>query len=211
MVRIIFVRHGETQWNLQKRCQGQTDVELTFRGLSQGKILAQRLKNYPLEVVYTSDLQRAKATAQEVINHKDTKIPIISEPLLREFHFGVWEGLTTEEIFEKYRELALKRNISPHVEIPQGEKYADLVNRCQRFVENCLAKHRGNVLAVTHSVFIKALLHHYLQLPWPVVKNNLYIDNCSLTILKVTEGKVVVERINDTAHFELLEVVEARH
>lgn len=213
MVKILFTRHGETLWNVEKRCQGQTDIELNNRGLSQAKVLAQRLKNYSLDAIYSSDLIRAYNTAEEIKSIKDNEIPLHKEPLLREFHFGKWEGLTNEEIKTNYGELLNKRALRPDVDIPDGEKYSDLVERCKSFVEKCYENHNGQtVLAVTHSVFIKALLHHYLQLPWPIVKNNMYLDNCSLTVLKVSKDKVVVERINDSAHFEKHgDVVEARH
>lgn len=214
MVRIIFTRHGQTQWNIENRCQGQTDIKLTSKGLSQAKALAQRLKKYNLSVIYTSDLIRASDTAKEVQSQRDKEtIDIIKEPLLREHHFGDWEGLTFKEIEIQYKDICSQRNSTPHVEIPMGEKHQELVQRGIKFVEHCFNNHDGEtVLAVTHGGFLKALLHHYLELPWRIIKNNMYLENCSLTILNVSEEKVVIERINDTAHFEDSgEMVEARH
>lgn len=214
MVRIIFTRHGQTQWNIENRCQGQTDIKLTSKGLSQAKALAQRLKKYNLSTIYTSDLIRASDTAKEIQRQRAIdEIAIIKNPLLREHAFGDWEGLTFEEIEIQYKDICSQRDSNPHVQIPGGEKHQDLVQRGIKFVEHCLKNHDGEtVLAVSHGGFLKALLHHYLELPWKIMKNNMYIENCSLTIFKVSKEKVVIERINDTAHFEDSgEMVEARH
>lgn len=214
MVRIIFTRHGETQWNVENRCQGQRDIKLTDRGLSQAKALAQRLKNHEIDVIYTSDLSRAADTAKEIHQAMDRDwVKVIQEPTLREMGFGDWQGLTFAEIELQYKDLSEERKITPYGEIPGGEKHQDLVQRGIKFVNHCLKNHHGQtVLAVTHGGFLKALLHHYLELPWKIVKNNMYIDNCSLTVFKGKEDKVVIERINDTAHFEnQREMVEARH
>ncbi|QNO16131.1 histidine phosphatase family protein [Alkalicella caledoniensis] len=222
MVRIIFTRHGETKWNVEGRCQGQTDIELTEKGVSQGKTLARRLKNFNIDVILTSDLKRAYDTAYQVKRKFDKHnkefhlkaVEIIKDPLLREYSFGLWEGLTTNDIKMKYCDLYEERNLDPNIDIPEAEKYSDLVKRCKEFVDKCVELYPDStVLAVTHSGFIKALLHHYLELPWSVIKNQMYVGNCSLTVLKCGD-KIVVETINDTAHFEgesEVRLVEARH
>ncbi len=213
MLRIIFTRHGETQWNIEGRCQGQTDIELTEKGLSQGKILAQRLKGLKFENIYSSDLKRAYDTSLEIQRAQNEHVKIINEPLLREYSFGCWEGLTSQDIRSKYLELFLQRELKPDVEIPQAELYSQLQKRCFDFVEKCKERHSsGTVLAVTHSMFIKALIHRYFMIPWEVLKKQMYFDNCSLTIIKIKEEKVVLETLNDTAHFQsVIDVVEARH
>lgn len=95
---IYLIRHGETDWNLQKRYQGQTDTELNEQGREQAAKLAQKMKHKDIDLVYVSDLLRAKEFASMVFPNKR----IIELPELREMNFGIFEGLTYQEIMEKY-------------------------------------------------------------------------------------------------------------
>ena len=91
-----LVRHGETDWNLTERIQGQVDVPLNATGRRQVSHLAKRLTDLPLDAIYSSDLARTHETARIIAADRD--IAIATDPDLREFSFGEWEGLTAEEI-----------------------------------------------------------------------------------------------------------------
>ena len=90
--RVLLIRHGETDWNRQARLQGHADIPLNAHGQAQVRRLGEALRGEPLDAVYSSDLQRALATAQAIA--EATGAPLRQEPALRERGFGCFEGLT---------------------------------------------------------------------------------------------------------------------
>ena len=80
-MKLILVRHGETEGNVKQIIQGQTHGKLTKKGIKQAKLLARRLKNEKIDVVFSSDLQRAKNTTKQILNHH-CKIPVFYDKLL---------------------------------------------------------------------------------------------------------------------------------
>lgn len=101
---LYVVRHGETQFNVEKRYAGQTDVPLNERGIEQAKGLAKKLEKEPFDVIVTSSLLRARMTAEQMAEyHKEIPFVIMNE--FREVCVGVYEGLTREEVQERYPEL----------------------------------------------------------------------------------------------------------
>ena len=103
MGRLYLVRHGETEWNVEGRIQGHTDVELSDWGRQQAQAMAQRLSGVPFDVAYTSDLSRSRETAQIILGQRDTSLH--STDRIREFHKGVFEGLTVHEYMRRYPDL----------------------------------------------------------------------------------------------------------
>src|SRR5262245_6462707 len=101
MTELIVMRHGETDWNRQQRFQGQIDVPLNAAGLAQARRLAQRLADEAFDVVVTSDLLRARITAEVAAAGR----AIVCEPLWREQAFGVLEGLDAPTIIERHPQL----------------------------------------------------------------------------------------------------------
>ena len=101
---LYVVRHGETQFNVEKRYAGQTDIPLNERGIEQAKELAKKLEKEPIDVIVTSSLLRARMTAEQVMEyHKE--IPLVVMDEFKEVCVGVYEGLTREEVQERYPEL----------------------------------------------------------------------------------------------------------
>ena len=99
MTTLLLVRHGETDWNAGRRWQGHTDVPLNARGRAQAAALAEELAADPPSAIYTSDLSRARETAEIV--GTQLGVPVILEPRLREIHVGSREGLTAEEVGDR--------------------------------------------------------------------------------------------------------------
>ena len=95
MLRLILVRHGETEWNAQRRYQGHSDVPLSALGRRQAARAAERLAALKIDAVYTSDLGRALETAEIIAEQRG--LEVCAEPRLRELNFGVFEGLTFDE------------------------------------------------------------------------------------------------------------------
>ena len=90
--RIIAIRHGETAWNVASRLQGQLDVPLNERGQAQAQLTAQSLLEDRPDVLYSSDLSRARDTARAIAEALD--LPLHEHASLRERHFGIWQGQT---------------------------------------------------------------------------------------------------------------------
>ena len=102
MTTILLVRHGETDWNLERRWQGHIDRPLNDVGRAQARALADRLDSEPFAAVYSSDLARARETAEIVAAAHG--LPVHLDPRLREADVGEWSGLTADEIERRYPE-----------------------------------------------------------------------------------------------------------
>ncbi|MCD9141771.1 histidine phosphatase family protein [Streptomyces albireticuli] len=98
--RIVLWRHGQTSWNLERRFQGSTDIELTPAGVAQARRAARLLAALRPDAIVSSDLGRARATAAELAAL--TGLPVESDAALRETYAGVWQGLTHDEIIERH-------------------------------------------------------------------------------------------------------------
>ncbi len=147
---IVLVRHGETDWNLERRVQGHTDRPLNATGLAQARALAKILAAEPLEAVYSSDLCRAHLTARIVAEPHG--LEVVAVPELREKHFGTWEGLTDEEALQRF----------PHAADGgwgDAETSGELAERVRAALVEIAARHGdGHVLVVSHGGPLRAVL-----------------------------------------------------
>jgi uncharacterized phosphatase len=147
---ILLVRHGETDWNQERRVQGNTDRPLNETGRRQALELAEALAAEKLDAVYSSDLMRAHETARIVAERKG--LDVVALPELRERDFGTWEGLTDEEILERF----------PHAHHgPWGdaESREEMFRRAQEALRRIASAYPdGRVLVVTHGGPARALL-----------------------------------------------------
>jgi probable phosphoglycerate mutase len=148
---LLLARHGETDWNRELRIQGSSDIELNELGREQAQALADELADVDLDAIYASDLSRARATAEVVAATKE--LPVRLDPRLRERAFGSWEGLTREDIEERF--LPDDR--------PDGESDEDVRTRVLAAIDEIAAAHPGQqVLVVSHGGALNALWHHAL-------------------------------------------------
>ncbi len=128
MTQLCLVRHGQTDWNLEGRYQGQSDVPLNENGFAQAMQLAEQLKGETFAAIYSSDLLRARQTAQPVA--KMLGMPVQIEPRLREINQGEWEGVLVEDIRARYAELWSQRTVDPaSVRPPGGETVGEVAAR----------------------------------------------------------------------------------
>ncbi|WP_003541333.1 alpha-ribazole phosphatase [Desulfotomaculum nigrificans] len=197
---ICLVRHGETVWNSNGKFQGHTDVPLSDVGREQARALALRLSQEKIDAFYSSDLARARETAEILANPHNKSVGCLSD--LREINFGQWEGLTIKEISERFGEIISKWWNDPlSTQIPSGEKLQDVVIRCNKALNEIVTKHAGEtVVIVTHGGAIRTIVASVLGLD---LKNyaKLRMDNVSLTILEYYEpGKAILKLYNDTCH-----------
>ncbi|MDO9465226.1 MAG: histidine phosphatase family protein, partial [bacterium] len=130
-IKLLLIRHGESNGNAQRKFSGFQDVDLTEKGIWQAKRLARRLEGVSVDAVYCSDLKRARHTAEIIFKARGIDIKI--NPNFRERNFGEWEGYTFEEVKSKYGygdkfNLWLENN-DEKIVIPQGESLVDSNNR----------------------------------------------------------------------------------
>lgn len=201
MTKIIFVRHGQTEWNVLGRYQGQTDVALSPLGIEQAEKLAAHFPVDKIEAVYSSDLARAMTTARCVADRFG--LTVEPRPELRELNFGDWEGLTYDEIVAKWPDALENFFQHPDVlEIPHGESFPKLRERALACVEEIVSRHPDQTVAVfAHGAILRtiltAALHMDLQYVWTIRQFNTAVN-----IVTYTEHGTTVELINGTGHLK---------
>lgn len=163
---LYIVRHGETDWNVEHRYLGSTDLPLNERGLEQAAALADRFRDIPLAAVYASDLSRSYQTAEIIGRPHGLQVSVLPE--LRELSFGDWEGLSESEIAERYG-VDFYRNWKEDpgvIPIPRGESLDNLLTRSLAGIEKIKACHpQERVLLVTHGGNMMALGCHFNEEP----------------------------------------------
>ncbi len=196
-----LVRHGETDWNLTGRIQGQSDVSLNVTGRRQVSHLAKRLEDVRIDAIYSSDLARTHETAQIIAAGRE--IAIVTDPDLREFSFGEWEGLTDAEI--EARQLgALSERISAGNEAfaaPGGENTWQVLERVRRFCTRTAQRHdpSDDILVVAHGGSLRALVVCLLDLADTDVWR--FRAHCAgLGIVRSHSDGRVLLRWNDISH-----------
>lgn len=158
MKKIILIRHGETDFNLSKQYCGRSDAPLNQKGRKQIEETAKALKSYSIEKIYSSNLSRALETAIIIAAGSNTPIEELKD--LAEIDFGAFEGLTYEQIMEKYPDVYRAWIDNPETtHPPQGESLDELAKRAQRAIDYILADDtKGMIAAVTHQGVIKVIL-----------------------------------------------------
>ncbi|UCG09778.1 MAG: histidine phosphatase family protein [Dehalococcoidia bacterium] len=201
MSRLLLVRHGDTASNSRERYWGHSDVKLSRAGLGQAEKLRDRLTSEKINVIYASDLERSWLTAQIIAQKHQLDINICPE--LREFNFGVVEGLTFDEISRLHPELAeFWASQNPKLKFPGGESLGDLRRRVNRFRQR-LEKHtpEETVLIVAHAGALRILLCQLLgigQHHWRQLRLNL----ASLSIVEIYPERTVLGLLNDVSHLD---------
>lgn len=201
LTKVIFVRHGQTAWNHSKRYQGHSDIPLNEKGLQQAKLVAQGLAGETISAVYSSDLRRAVQTA-EVIADQHSLHPRIS-PEFREVNFGLWEGLTYEEIMATWPEVLSAIYTKPgSALIPGGESFDEVQRRTVIGITECIAHHQEEtIVVVSHGGTMRVLLCHALGLPIEKMWS-LRQDSTAINIVEYYETTQIVSLVNDTCHLK---------
>ena len=199
MTRIILVRHGETEWNKKHRMQGQVNIPLNENGLLQIRMVAERLKNEKIDVIYSSPLSRAYQTAVEIA--KEHSLDIIKDDSLKEISYGVLEGKDMDEL--KKSDLWIQRSKDKyHFKPVNGESYKDVSERAVNFVERIVEKHRGKtILIASHSAFIKSLLIKLLDMD-KTTTPHMRLHNTSITEIEFDNNAAVLKVLNDSNHID---------
>ena len=153
-----LVRHGQTDWNLEGRYQGQADTPLNQTGLEEASQAAALLAGRPLCAIYSSDLLRARQTAEIIARVTGEQVRL--DPRLREVYLGEWEGRLFSEIRARYPAEIQERELHPvDSRPPGGETLAELWQRVRQVVAEIAARHPGEeVVLVSHGLTLAALI-----------------------------------------------------
>lgn len=199
MSRIYLVRHGETDWNKEDRCQGCIDIDLNSEGVRQAEFVAQRLVNEEIHALYCSNLKRAYRTAQIIA--KALNLSITRSEALNEISFGDWEGLTFEEIRNRHDYDYNTWRLSPHTANFPGEgSLANVKKRVMKYVDEIISQNEGkNILIVSHGGVIKLIILGLLGIGLEAY-NKFYIANTSLSIVHIEKDRRYLRTLNDTCH-----------
>ena len=187
-MKLFFTRHGETDWNSEKRIQGSTDIELNKNGLEQGKELGIALqdKHLHIERIYTSKQKRAVKTAEIVSKYIDKKYEVLEG--LEEMNLGLWEGYTWTEVQEKYPEEYSKWLLDRrYTRLREGESYQDVLDRLLPTLEKIIETNSSDVLIVTHSAVIMTLLSYLRDTPFSQMVENYNMKNTEIVEIESKE------------------------
>ena len=157
VTRFALLRHAETEWNREKRIQGQEDAPLTSHGRQQAQRWGLALARYELDHLITSDLERASLTTTLI--NLNLHLPCSEEPRLREQDWGRWAGLDFSDLL-KVQELRAQENMGWHFRPLEGESRLEVLERSRQALVDAASKLKGKrVLVVTHGGVIKCLLY----------------------------------------------------
>lgn len=198
---IFFVRHGLTDWNIQRRFQGTLDIPLNDDGFAQAKTAAARCKELHLERIYHSTLLRAAQTAQIIADQSGA--PLIPCPGFNEVCLGVFQGLNHDEAKTKYP-AAYERYFADRIHgiPPEGESLYQVQQRALEtlsFIEED-AKSCERIAVVSHGALLKALLGSVAGIP--LANYACYdVSNGSISVIESKEGTRRLITLNAMAHF----------
>jgi broad specificity phosphatase PhoE/ribonuclease HI len=201
-MRLILVRHGETELTASGRYSGRDDVPLTGRGIAQAKAVAARVAVVAPHVaaILSSPLSRCTATARHIADAVGQP-PVIVEADLVECDFGDWEGLTFAEVRARWPHELEHWLASAAIAPPRGESFRGVADRVRRLVTRIRSGYPGQtVVVVSHVSPIKIMLRDVLN-AGDLFLQRLHLDPAGLSIVDSwQDGGVAVRTVNDTAH-----------
>jgi broad specificity phosphatase PhoE len=200
-MKLIAIRHGETEWNAQGREMGQLDSPLTARGVEQAQAIAHRLRRVQFSVLYTSDLGRSLQTAHIIAASCGKEVTV--DVGLRERHMGIFQGLTVSEMREKFpQERQDYERIGFEYVIPGGESARQRLERSVRVLTAIAGRHpTETVVAVTHGGFLMGFFEFVLGIP-PGNGWRFKRYNGNYSAFEWSDGRWVMETWNDISHLD---------
>ena len=199
-MKLIIVRHGETEWNKEGKLQGIVDIPISKVGIHQAMMIADRLKGAKIDAIYTSKLKRAIKTARIISNHH-SHIKIIQAKELNEMSWGKWEGMTMASVKKNYAKLYEKREKDKfRFKTPKGESPYLHQRRISRFIKKLSKKEKNkSVLIVGHGGTNRAIISSLLN--WSIKKTmKIRMHNASLTVINIKNGKARMSLFDSKHH-----------
>ena len=198
-MKLVIIRHAESEWNPVGRYQGLLDPDLTERGIQQAKALGRELRREGISHLYTSPLARTRHTAEIVSTFIGTK-PVEDRRVI-EIDHGKWSGLLVDEVREKFGdEFEIWMNSPQDASFEGGESLKDVLARVGEFIEYVRQRHRGETVGVvSHTVPIRCMICYILGIDlsrfW-----SFGCDNASYSVVYFEESRNVLQRLNITCH-----------
>ncbi|MCQ2195389.1 MAG: histidine phosphatase family protein [Paludibacteraceae bacterium] len=206
MVKLFLTRHGQTEWNVEKRMQGQMDSNLTDLGRKQAEALGKRLADEKIDVIYSSPLGRALDTAKLIRGNRT--IEILTDEGLMELYLGPWQGRLLSEVSEEFP--TQTENFWKHPKLYErtdAESYFQLLERASNAIARIAEKEKGkNVLIVTHGIVLKTLRAYFQYQGIDEIANYPKSPlSTALSIVEQKDGRWNIRLWNDTAHYEFIQ------
>jgi broad specificity phosphatase PhoE len=201
MTKIYLVRHGQTEWNKKLTFRGRIDVPLNETGHREAQAISDALKNKNIGVIYTSPLKRSIETAQPIA--KFFQLEIVPVQGFIDINYGDWEGLTFNEVKERYSDEYKKWEEKPDlIRFPHGETLDEAKERSFRAFKNIVKKNLGkSILIVPHRVINKVLLCALLGLSnshfWEIKQ-----DTGCINFIEYLNNRFILSLMNDTCHLK---------
>ena len=203
--RLTVIRHGETEWNTQNRFQGHLDSKLTALGIKQAEAIADGLRGETFDVIYSSDLERAKHTAKTIAGNLNMKV--YTEPDLREINLGVMQGLIKDDFILKYPEVITNFHADPVYVIPNGESKQQFYDRITGVLEKIIKKHKDHsILLVAHGGVLDIMIRYTFERP-QTVNRYFSLYNASINRFTVNNGEWKLESWGETSHMRDIPVI----
>jgi len=203
MTKLMLIRHGDTDWNVEEIFRGRADIALNETGIKQAELLARHLADEKIVAIYSSPLKRALKTAEIIaLSHH---IDAITAAELIDFNYGEWQGLSHDTVKDKCKTLYEKWLTKPHlVRMPKGESLDDVRERATSLMDRIITKHEGTVALVSHRVVGKVLICALLGLDsshfW-----NIRLDTCGITTFVYQDKSFILEKHNDTSFLKSID------
>ncbi len=198
-MRLLIARHAVTDWNVQGRLQGRTDIDLNAEGIRQARALAGRLGAERIDRLFSSPTRRATRTAMPIAESHGIALEIDED--LHEGHMGLWEGLTWEEVAARYPgHLRDRERVGPAYKGHEGESVLEVAARARRFFGRLKEKApEAAVCIVTHAALARHLIVHAMGDDSHL---KLRLRNTALSVVEIEGGIPRLECLDDIRHLE---------
>ncbi|NLK86855.1 MAG: histidine phosphatase family protein [Clostridiaceae bacterium] len=198
--RLLFVRHAEAEGNMIRRFHGWTDSQITDKGRLQAQRVAERLKDMPIDVIYSSSLRRTMQTAGYIAEAKGMEV--ITTENLKEINGGDWEDLSWNELEQRWPEEYSTWENDPHKHrMPNGESMEEFQQRLIDEVMYIIRHNEGkNICIVTHGTAIRAMICHFRACTLEEMINVAWCDNTAITIIDYEDGVFHTVTEGDASH-----------
>ena len=204
MTKLILVRHGQTEWNITGRFQGQSDTILSEVGRKQARLLAENFETYysnKVDAIYSSDLKRAFETAETI--GKKFSVDVKPDPRLREIHFGKWEGEEFEAVRKSDPEMLSNLFERPDLlKVDGGESFAEVQNRAMESINEIVAANPNKIVVVAaHGAILRTIIGAMMEVPLRCVWK-FRQDNTAVNLVRHDGKDFMIALVNSTAHLQ---------
>jgi probable phosphoglycerate mutase len=206
-LKVFLIRHGLTQWNIEKKWQGNVDIELSEIGLIQAENLAKRFKNEKYAKVYSSKLKRAYQTALPIAQNINSN-PIIIEGL-EEANVPLWNGYNINDVKTKFPNEFQIWSSDPWAYVDGVESLGEVQKRGIYALKSILNNNNNNIVIVSHGLLIRTIVCWILNLPLNQHRNFM-LDNGSVTTFEYENGKKRLLNLNETWHLDLDNIIHPK-